>query len=69
VLAPRARRDHLLHVLDVTDDECKARVRARNAAKPAGLYYGDVAEALVDVVIQRIEPPDPSEGFRTTAGG
>ena len=60
-----AGADHLLHVLDVTDEECKARVRERNVTKPAGLYYGEVGEALVDAVIQHIEPPDPSEGFRT----
>lgn len=60
-----AGADHVLHVLDVSDDECRRRVRERNATKPKGLYYGDVADDLVVEVMKFIEPPDPSEGFRT----
>lgn len=61
-----AGADHLLHVLDVPLDECKRRVRARNEARPAGLYFGDVSEALVDQVVPYIVPPAPAEGFRVT---
>jgi predicted kinase len=36
-----AGADHVLHILDVPDDECRRRVHQRNATKPAGLYYGE----------------------------
>jgi predicted kinase len=61
-----AGADHVLHVLDVSDEECRRRVRDRNAAKPPGLYYGDVADELVVQVMKLIEPPDASEGFVTS---
>jgi predicted kinase len=62
-----AGADHLLHVLDVSDDECKRRVRERNATRPAGLYFGDVSDALVDSVIPHIVAPSPAEGFTIAA--
>jgi len=54
---------HVLHVLDVSDAEAKRRVRARNADKPAGLWFGDVSDELVDAVLPHIVPPSPAEGF------
>jgi predicted kinase len=62
-----AGADHLLHVLDVPLDECKRRVRARNETRPAGLYFGDVSDALVDQVAPHIVPPAPAEGFQVTS--
>ena len=62
-----AGADHVLHVLDVPLDECKRRVRERNAKRPAGLYFGDVAEDLVDTVVAHIVPPSPDEGFTVRA--
>lgn len=58
-----AGANHVLHVLDVPLEECKRRVRERNRTRPAGLYYGDVAEELVDAVSARIVPPSAAEGF------
>ena len=58
-----AGADHVLHVLDVPDDECKRRVRERNVAKPPGLYFGDVSDEMVDAVLPYITPPAASEGF------
>ncbi len=58
-----ANADHVLHVLDVPDDECKRRVRERNLTRPAGLYFGDVGEAVVDQVVQHITLPADHEGF------
>lgn len=55
--------DHVLHVIEISDDEAKRRVRERNAARPDGLYFGDVSEALVESVLPYIVPPDPAEGF------
>jgi len=59
-----AGADHVLHVLDVPEEECRRRVRERNATKPAGLYFGDVSDELVTQVLPHIVPPDESEGFR-----
>lgn len=59
-----AGADHMLHVLDVPEEECRRRIRERNAAKPAGLYFGDVSEEIVTQVLPYIVPPSESEGFR-----
>jgi hypothetical protein len=48
---------------DVPLDECKRRVRERNVARPAGLYFGDVSDGLFDQVVKHIVPPTASEGF------
>lgn len=58
-----ARAEHVLHVLDVPEDECRRRVRARNDAKPAGLYFGHVGDAVFDAVLPHIAPPAEAEGF------
>lgn len=62
-LADAAGAAHVLHVIEVPLDECKRRVRERNAAKPEGLFYGEVAEALVDAVARHVVPPSPDEGL------
>jgi predicted kinase len=59
-----AGADHVLHLLDVPDEECKRRVRERNATKPPGLYFGDVSEEIVAAVVPHIVPPGESEAFR-----
>jgi predicted kinase len=59
-----AGADHLLHVLDVSDDECKRRVRERNLTRPPGLYFGDVSEEIVNLVLPHITPPAACEGFQ-----
>jgi predicted kinase len=58
-----AGADHVLHVLDVPVDECRRRVHARNALKPEGLYFGDVADAMFDAVVPHITAPASVEGF------
>ena len=58
-----ARAEHVLHVLDVPDDECRRRVHARNDAKPAGLYFGQVSDAIFDAVLPHIALPTDAEGF------
>jgi hypothetical protein len=59
-----AHAEHVLHVLDVPDDECRRRVHARNNAKPAGLYFGQVSDAIFDAVLPHIILPADAEGFR-----
>jgi predicted kinase len=63
-IADATSADHLLHVLDVPADECKRRLHERNAAKPEGLYFGDVSDELFEAVVQRIVPPRAEEAIR-----
>jgi predicted kinase len=63
-IADAASADHLLHVLDVPADECRRRLHERNAAKPDGLYFGEVSDELFDAVVQYIVPPRVEEAIR-----
>jgi len=58
--------DHVLHVLDVPEDVCLARLRARNSA-------GDHAFAANEEQFRRFSeffvPPSPEEGFNVVRVG
>ena len=58
-----ASAGHVLHVLDLPDGECRRRVHARNDAKPVGLYFGHVSDAIFDAVLPHITLPANAEGF------
>jgi predicted kinase len=58
-----AQARHELHWIDVPDDVCRARLRARNETKPEGLYFGHVPEAIFDPVNRAITQPAEREGF------
>jgi predicted kinase len=62
----RAGAGHMLHVIVASDEQCKIRLRSRNATKPEGLYYGTVTEALFDEVTQYFVPPAAQENFEIT---
>lgn len=66
-VAEAAGAAHLLHVLDVPLEECRRRVQGRNADKPAGLYFGDVSDAMFDMVVPHIVPPTAGEGMLVTS--
>jgi predicted kinase len=51
---------HRLHFLDVPDDICKSRLRARNASGSHDFQAGD---AEFDVITSHFTPPAPEEGF------
>lgn len=51
---------HVLHYLDVPDEECKARLRQRNAS---GLHPFSTSDAQFDAITRHFVPPDASEGF------
>jgi predicted kinase len=51
---------HQLHVLEVPDDICKARLRARNAA---GSHDFAATDAEFDLITSHFVAPTPEEGF------
>ena len=61
-----AGAEHRLHVIVASDELCKIRLRLRNGTKPAGLYYGNVTEALFDEVTRYFVAPADQEGFEIT---
>ena len=59
-LFTEARVKHELHVLDVPDAECKARLRARNAS---GEHPYEVDDTTYDRFTGYFVPPADDEGF------
>ena len=51
---------HLLHYLDVPDDVCKARLRARNAS---GEHAFAATDEQFDFITSHFIAPKPEEGF------
>jgi len=51
---------HCLHVLDVPDAICKARLRLRNAE---GTHDFAASDAEFDLITSHFVPPSPEEGF------
>lgn len=58
-----ANSAHRLHVLDVPDEVCLARLSARNAR---GLHEYQVSEAEFAELARYFERPAPDEGFNVT---
>lgn len=56
----QAGAPHRLHYLDVPDDACKARLRARNAA---GGHPFSTSDAEFDQITRHFVAPAPQEGF------
>lgn len=59
-LAERSGAECRLHLLLVGDEECKARLRARDAA---GEHDYQVSEETFDLFTRYFVPPGPEEGF------
>lgn len=59
-LFERAGAKHQLHFLDVPDNVCKARLRARNAA---GTHAFNTSDAEFDLFTSYFVPPSAAEGF------
>ena len=56
----RAGSAHQLHYLDVPDDVCKARLRARNAS---GAHLFAATDEQFELITSRFAAPTPEEGF------
>ncbi|APA67892.1 AAA family ATPase [Janthinobacterium sp. 1_2014MBL_MicDiv] len=59
-LFQQAGTPHVLHYLDVPDEQCKARLRQRNAS---GLHPFSTSDAQFDDITRHFVPPEASEGF------
>lgn len=56
----KAGAPHRLHYLDVSDDVCKARLRARNAS---GEHPFETSDAEFDLITRHFVAPAAQEGF------
>lgn len=56
-----AQADHRLHFIDVPDEVCKARLRARNAA---AAHEFAPTDAQFDLITSHFVPPSDAEGFK-----
>lgn len=59
-LCERAGAAHVLHLLDVPDEVCKARLRARNAACD---HPFETSNAEFDQISRHFVAPTADEGF------
>lgn len=57
----KAGAAHCLHYLDVPDDVCKARLRARNLS---GDHPFETTDAEFDQITSHFTAPTPEEGYR-----
>jgi predicted kinase len=56
--------DHVLHVIEATDEQCLANIHRRNEEKPLGIYAGRVSDETFHAVTAHFLPPQEDEGFR-----
>lgn len=63
-LLQSADADHVLHLIEASDDQCLANIHRRNDEKPDGIYWGDVSDEIFHAVTAHFDPPRPEEGFR-----
>lgn len=59
-IADEAGAPHILHYLEVPDEVCKARLRARNEG---GEHEYVVSDEVFDIMVSRMEPPNTEEGL------
>ena len=64
-----AGADHLLHVIEATDEQCLANIRRRNEEKPPGIYAGYVSDQTFHAVTAHFLPPQEDEGLRVRMYG
>lgn len=58
-----AHADHLLHVIEATDEQCLANIHRRNEDKPPGIYAGHVSDETFHQVTKHFLPPQSDEQF------
>jgi predicted kinase len=68
-LSEQAGSSHLLHVLDVDEDECLRRLLMRNQEKPDGLYFASTTEAEFRAICKYFQDPTPAEDLSVIRHG
>jgi predicted kinase len=58
-----AGAEHLLHLIEATDEQCLANIHRRNDEKPSGIYAGYVSDETFHAVTAHFRPPQEDEGF------
>jgi predicted kinase len=62
-LAENAGSAHVLHFLDVDEEECLHRLQKRNQLKPEGLYFASTTEQEFRTICKFFQIPEPEEGL------
>jgi predicted kinase len=62
-LAKVAGSPHVLHFLDVDEEECLRRLVKRNQSKPEGLYFASTTEAEFRAICKDFQVPSSDEGL------
>jgi predicted kinase len=62
-LSEAAGSPHILHFLDVDEEECLLRLLVRNDRKPEGLYFASTTEAEFRAICKYFQVPTPEEGL------
>ncbi|MDX6462196.1 MAG: hypothetical protein QOE55_5893 [Acidobacteriaceae bacterium] len=65
-LSEQAGSPHLLHFLNVDEQECLRRLLMRNHHKPEGLYFASTTETEFRVICKYFQAPTPEEGLTIT---
>jgi predicted kinase len=65
-LSEQAGSPHLLHFLDVDEEECLRRLLMRNHHKPEGLYFASTTETEFSAICKYFQVPTPEEGLTIT---
>jgi predicted kinase len=62
-----AGADHVLHVIEASDEAALEGLHKRNREKPEGVFYGEVSDELFHAVTAHFVPPTAEENFRIQA--
>jgi predicted kinase len=62
-LSEAAGSSHILHLLDVDEEECLRRLLTRNDHKPEGLYFASTTEDEFRAICKYFQVPTPEEGL------
>ena len=62
-LSEEAGSSHILHFLDVDEEECLRRLLVRNDRKPEGLYFASTTEVEFRAICKYFQVPTPKEGL------
>lgn len=65
-LSDSAGSDHILHFLEVDEEECLRRLLIRNDRKPEGLYFASTTETEFRAIRRYFQVPAAEEGLTIT---